>query len=265
MPIILVTNDDGIDSPGLKAAVEAVLQLGTIIVLAPSIQQTATGRGLFGDKGLSLESVEFMVNDVKVEAYHCNCSPALIVRHGFRTILKDIKPDLLVSGINYGENLGINITSSGTIGAALEGASFGVPGIAISKQTDVSTHLNYTDQEWSASMYFLQKFAKIMLGSRLPDDVDLLKIDVPDDASPSTNWRVTNLARSPYYVKEIENPALESKLGDGMTRIQFDEEYIDHSSDIYAIAKEKIVSVTPVSLDMTSRVELKELGQMLNR
>ncbi len=262
MPTILVTNDDGIDSPGLKAAVEAVFPLGNIIVLAPNIQQTATGRGLFGDKDLTLQSAEFIVKDVNVEAYHCNCSPALIVRHGLRTILRDAMPDLLISGINYGENLGINITSSGTIGAALEGASFGVPGIAISKQTDVSTHLHYSDQDWSASIHFLKKFAKRMLASRLPDDVDLLKIDVPENASPSTRWGVTKLARCAYYFKTIENPTLDSKLGEGQTIIKVDGDNIDQSSDIYAIAKEKIVSVTPVSLDLTSRVQFEELYQI---
>lgn len=264
MSTILVTNDDGIDSPGLKAAVEAVSSLGTIIVLAPSIQQTATGRGLFGDKELCLESTEFKVKGDIVEAYHCNCSPALIVRHGFRTILKDSKPDLLVSGINYGENLGTNITSSGTVGAALEGASFGVPGIAISKQTDVFSHLKYTDQDWSASIYFLRKFARIMLDSVLPSDVDLLKIDVPEDASPSTNWELTRLARGGYYSKEIDNPTLRSKLGEGQTTIKVDEDNLDELSDIYAIAKKRIVSVTPVSLDLTSRADFKELHKRLS-
>jgi len=259
MPTILVTNDDGIESPGLKAAVEAVFPLGNVIVLAPSLQQTATGRGLFGDKELSLEPAELIIQGVDVEAYSCNCSPALIVRHGFRTILKDSKPDLLVSGINYGENLGINITSSGTIGAALEGASFGVPGIAISKQTDVSTHLSYTDQDWSASIHFLRKFATILLASKMPGDVDVLKIDVPENALPSTRWEVTTLARSAYYYKTIDNPTLKSKLGEGRTTVKVDEKTLDQSSDIYAIAKEKIVSVTPISLDLTSRVEFEKL------
>jgi 5'-nucleotidase len=259
MATILVTNDDGIDSPGLKAAVEAVYPLGKIVVLAPSIQQTATGRGLFGDKALRLESTELTIQGETIEAYRCNCSPALIVRHGFRTILNDSKPDLLVSGINYGENLGVNITSSGTVGAALEGASFGVPGIAISKQTDVSTHLSYTDQDWSASIHFLRKFAEIILASKLPDDVDVLKIDVPENASPFTRWRLTRLARSAYYYKTIDKPSLKSKLGEGQTTVKVDEKTLDQSSDIYAIAKEKIVSVTPISLDLTSRVEFKEL------
>ena len=212
MPTIIITNDDGIGSPGLRAAVEAVCSLANIIVIAPSSQQTGMGRGLVGEKDLCLSPTDYTINDKRIEAYHCNCSPALIVRHGLRTILNNTKPDLLISGINYGENLGFNITSSGTVGAALEGASFGIPSIAISKQTDISSHHRYTEQDWEASIHFLEKFTKSMMGSRLPYDVDLLKIDIPDGASTSTKWEITTLARSGYYSKEIIRPSLKSKL-----------------------------------------------------
>ena len=264
MTTILLTNDDGINSPGLRAAAEAVSFLGTIIIIAPSSQQTGTGRGLFGDKDLCLVQTEYSVNNKNVEAYHCNCSPALIVRHSLRTILKNSKPDLIISGINYGENLGFNITSSGTVGAALEGASFGVPGIAISKQTDISTHHSYSKQDWTASTHFLKKFSKSILVSGLPADVDLLKIDIPNDASISTEWRLTTLARSPYYSKEIEKPSLKSKLGDGKTVIKVDQATLNKDSDIYAIFKKRIVSVTPISLDLTSRVKFAELKEKLD-
>jgi 5'-nucleotidase len=195
MTTLLITNDDGIHSPGLRAAAEAVSSLGTLLIIAPSSQQTGTGRGLFGDKNLCLLPIEYRVNNKNVEAYHCDCSPALIIRHSLRTLLKDAKPNLIISGINYGENLGFNITSSGTVGAALEGASFGVPGIAISQQTDVASHHIYSEQDWTASMHFLTQFSKSILASGLPADVDLLKIDIPDVASTSTEWRLTTLAR----------------------------------------------------------------------
>ncbi len=263
MSTILITNDDGINSPGLRAAAEAASSLGRVIVIAPSSQQTGTGRGLFGEKDLCLLPTDYRVNNTNIEAYHCNCSPALIVRHSLRTILIDSQPDLIVSGINYGENLGFNITSSGTIGAALEGASFGIPGIAISKQTDISSHHTYTEQDWAASIYFLKKFSLAILGSGLPFDVDILKIDVPSDASTSTEWQLTTLARSAYYFKEIEKPSLDCKLGDGITVINVDESILDDASDINAIHKERIVSVTPISLDLTSRIEFQKLKEVL--
>jgi 5'-nucleotidase len=263
MSTIVITNDDGIDSPGLRAAAEAVVSLGTLIIIAPSSQQTGTGRGFFGEKDLRLLPIEYTVNGITVEAYHCNCSPAFIVRHSLRTILKNRIPNLLVSGINYGENLGFNITSSGTVGAALEGASFGIPGIAISKQTDIPSHHNYTEQDWDASIYFLKKFSKSILKSCLPPDVDVLKIDIPDEASISTKWEFTTVAKSGYYFKEFDDPSLKSILGDGKTVIKVDESNLDQQSDIYAFSVKKVVSVTPLSLDLTSRINFDELKNCL--
>ncbi len=260
---ILITNDDGIDSPGLRAAVKAVLDLGDVTIVAPSHQQTGAGRGLTGDKSSYLKSIEYHVNGRKIPAYHCECSPALIVRHSLATIFKENIPDLLVSGINYGENLGINITSSGTIGAALEGASSGIPGIAISKQTDIESHHRYTEQDWEASSFFLNWFAKSLLSTKLEADVDVLKIDVPGDATRFTGIKMTRLAKVAYYSKAIENPTITSRIGDGKTIIKVNGADLDPQSDIYAFAIDRLVSVTPLSVDLTSRVKLSDLHKML--
>ena len=260
---ILITNDDGIDSPGLRAAAEAVFHLGKVTIVAPSHQQTGSGRGLTGDKQAFLKPIEYQINGRNIPAYHCECSPALIVRHSLRTIFKDNIPDLLVSGINYGENLGINITSSGTIGAALEGASFGIPGIAISKQTDIESHHKYTDQDWAASSFFLNRFATSLLSANFKNDVDVLKIDVPSDATHLTEFKITRLAKVAYYSKAIENPTIKSRIGDGKTIIKLNNANLDPESDIYAFAIDKFVSVTPLSVDLTSRVKLSELQKML--
>jgi len=260
---ILITNDDGINSPGIRAAAEAASTFGKVCVVAPTNQQTGAGRGIFGNRDLSLTPAQFEMNGSRVEAYHCDCSPALIVRHSIRTIFKEAKPDLVISGINYGENLGFNITNSGTVGAALEGASFGIPGIAISKQTEISSHHQYTEQDWSVSVHFLRKFIAATLESKLPFDVDVLKIDIPNDSTESTDWKITNLAKNVYYFSEIDNPSLNSRLGESKTTIRVDEETLDKNSDIYAFYVQKVVSVTPISLDMTSRVNLDELKEAL--
>lgn len=256
---ILITNDDGIDSPGIKAAVESVLDLGTITVVAPTTQQTGTGRGLTGNKHNSLLPYDYVVKGLKIRAFHCDCAPALIVRHSLRTLFNGYAPQLLVSGINYGENLGSNVTCSGTVGAALEAASYGIPSIAISKQTGIESHHVYTDQDWSASMYFLNYFSKRLLKQRTYDDVDVLKIDVPDSATKATEWRITNLAKSAYYQKAPELIRADSPVNTGETVINFDQKTIDRNSDIYALAIERVVSVTPLSNDLTSRVSLEDL------
>jgi 5'-nucleotidase len=261
---ILITNDDGIESPGLRAAVESVLNIGNVTVVAPSHQQTGAGRGLIGDRQSSLQRIDYQVNSSTIRAYHCECSPALIVNHSLKTIFKENKPDLLVSGINYGENLGINITHSGTIGAALEASSYGIPSIAISKQTDIDSH-KYTDQDWTAAVYFLNRFAKTLLKGKLHADVNVLKIDVPSDATPLTKWKITKLAKVGYYSRIIENANAHSKISDGRTIINIDRENLDPKTDIYAFAIDKLVSITPLSVDLTSRIKPSDLQVMLGK
>ena len=256
---IAITNDDGIDSPGLQAAVQAVVDLGRITIVAPTDQQTATGRGLTGNKQSKLEKVSYSGDETDIAAYHCPCSPAQVVRHAMFTLFRFDKPDILISGINYGENLGNMISCSGTVGAALEATSHGVAALAVSKQTDIASHHNNTSQDRRAAAYFLRKFTRLVLGRKLPADVDLLKIDVPDGADEDTGWQMTRLSRSSYYTKHLDNTSIDTRVCDFKTRIRVAEEEVESDSDIYALAVDKQVAVTPLSLDFTSRVDLGSL------
>lgn len=256
---ILITNDDGINSPGLRAAAEAVFDLGEVFVIAPTYQQTGTGRGLTGDKESKLQPMEYMIHGSSLPAYHCNCSPALIVRHCLETIFNNDQPSLLISGINYGENLGSSITCSGTVGAALEAACLGIPSIAISKQTDISSHHKYTEQNWEATAYFLRYFSNILLDGKMMKDVDALKIDVPEQATKNTDWKFTKVAKCGYYFKELENPNANTLLNEGVTKIVINESVLDINSDIHTFAIQRLVSVAPISVDLSSRVEFNEL------
>lgn len=260
--IILITNDDGIESPGLKAAVEAVLELGEVFVIAPTNQQTGTGRGLTGDKESKLQPIKYNANGLDLQAYHCNCSPALIVRHSLKTIFKNKKPNLLISGINYGENLGSSITCSGTVGAALEAASVGIPSIAISKQTDIASHHKYTEQNWETTAHFLKYFSNILLNGKMIKDVDVLKIDVPERATKTTEWKLSKVAKCGYYFKEFKNPSKDSLLNEGKTEIIINESTLEKDSDIHTFAIQKLVSVAPISIDLSSRVEFNELKKL---
>lgn len=260
---ILITNDDGIHSPGLLAAVKAVMDIGEVTVIAPSRQQTGMGRSITGDPDARLTPIDYPINGLKVHAYHCKCSPALIIRHSMNTLYAGEKPDLLISGINYGENLGVNITASGTVGAALEGAGFGIPAIAISKQTDIESHHQYTDQDWQAASHFLKYFSGILLDKKMPVDVEVLKIDVPAGADPSTPWQLTRLARTGYYAKVYHDPTKHSRIGDARTEIAFDEKALEPDTDVYAFSIDRAVSVTPLSLDNTSKTNFTSLHEML--
>lgn len=255
--LILITNDDGIESPGLKAAVEAVLELGEIIVVAPSKQQTAMSRALCGAKDEYFRKIDFIVEASQVKAYHINASPAMTIQHAYNVLFNRVKPDLIISGINYGENLGWDTMLSGTVGAAFQGAAHGTPAIAVSQQTSIENHFNYGRLDWEGAKYFVKLFARQILKEGMPERAKVLKIDVPAGATEKTEWKYTKLAGSHHFFTEIENPHAESKLGEAKVKIYNSGTGISEDTDIHAIMVDKVTAVVPLGMDLT--VNLKPL------
>jgi 5'-nucleotidase len=262
-PLILLTNDDGIASPGLQAAARALAGLGELLVVAPARQQTAMGRSFTGRQGAQLEPVAFEVEGRPVKAFACDGSPATVVAHALRVLCPERMPHLAVSGINYGENLGSSITASGTVGAALEAATWGIRSLAVSQQMPPSSFLHHGDQDWAAAEHFLGRFASRILAAQLPADVDFLKLDVPQGATPSTPWRLSRLSRQRYVETVLDAPHPRSGLGEGRLVVQVDLDTLEKDSDIHAVACERMVSVTPLSLDATSRADFALVRQAL--
>lgn len=252
-PLILVTNDDGIESPGLKAVAEAVADLGELLVVAPRHQQSSMGRSLWGDRDDRLHAWEFEVGGRPVQAFACNGAPALTVLHAIHALCSERRPSLLVSGINYGENLGCNVTLSGTVGACLEAASLGVPALAVSLQTDIELHYQYGDVQWSAAKGFARRFAARLLAERLPQDTDVLNVNVPRNATPQTPCKLTQLSRLNYFSIRMESPHSGSRIRDGRVGVYLEQSRVEEGSDIRALAYEHVVSVTPLSLNLTAR------------
>ncbi|MBI5209329.1 MAG: 5'/3'-nucleotidase SurE [Elusimicrobia bacterium] len=251
---ILVCNDDGIGSPGLRAAAEAVAGLGDVVVVAPARQQTAAGRSLIGRPGARLAAVDFRAGRRRCKAYRIDASPAMLVQHAMAVLFARRLPDLVVAGVNYGENMGTTVTCSGTVGAALEAASFGVPALAVSLQTGVEHHMTYGDLDWAAARHFTGFFARRMLRRRSPRDVDVLNVNIPSSADASTPWRVTRTSRQAYFIFELRRPSVRARVGDGKVRVDVDLAGLEADSDIHALMRDRVVSVTPLSLDLTSRV-----------
>jgi 5'-nucleotidase len=190
-------------------------------------------------------------------------TPAQSVLHAVLEIMPK-KPDLVVSGINYGENIGSGVTISGTVGAALEGAAMGVPALAISLQMETQYHLSYSAEvDFSMGGHFTELFARMLLEKRMPADVDVLKVDIPSEATIDTPWEITRQARHRYY----ESYAPDRKNWDepGYVRYRQLEDYgvVPEGTDVHTIRVKKLISVTPLSLDLTSRTDLKELGKLL--
>jgi 5'-nucleotidase len=265
-PCILVTNDDGIRSPGLRAAVAALAPLGELVVAAPLEQYSGAGRSFAQKSRGRLERVQIEWPGGAVGAYGVDGSPTQAALHAL-VELAPRRPDLAVVGINYGENLGNGITASGTVGAALEMASAGIPALAVSRQVASKYYLTHsTEIDFTAAAHFVQLFAKRLLayGGGLGEDVDLLKIDVPEDATPDTPWRVTRVSRQRYF--EILPPQRETIEHEGPLgyRIRVDEAALERDSDIYALLFDRVVSVAPISVDLSSRVDRGRLQALLS-
>ena len=266
-PLILFTNDDGIASPGLWAVAGVFAEVGDILIVAPRQQQSGMGRSLPSTSEGRIYPYELPQNgkSYPYTAFAVDGTPAQAVQHGVLE-LADRLPSLVVSGINYGENVGNGVTISGTVGAALEAASIGIPAIAISQQMNQDLHLSYsTDVDFSAGAGFALQFGKWLIDhAQRPDDVDVLKIEIPADATPNTAWRTTRLSRRRvFWPTRPEREAL-SDVGKLGYHFDADPSQAEPDSDVYAVLHERIVAVTPLSLDLTSRTDLFRLRQILN-
>ena len=259
---ILLTNDDGIQSPGLWAAAAALSRLGYVTIAAPREQVSGFGRSLPRTSDGRIEKITLQINGQEWPVYAVGGSPAQVVQHATLEIMPG-PPHLVVSGINYGENVGTGITISGTVGAAMEGAALGIPSLAISLQILGNNYLEYSDLDFSAAGYFTHLFAKMLLEQTFPPDVDLLKVEVPHGATPETPWRMTRLARHRYYLPVVERPGKwdEPYYIEGRPQVSPDE--VPPDTDIYVLLFDHLVSVTPLSMDFTSRVDLQKLEAYL--
>ncbi len=256
-PLILLTNDDGIKSPGIHAAARYLAPLGEVILVAPRDQSSASGRSHPLTSDGRIEKITCCFDDLDLPAYAVGGSPAQCVARALVQVL-DRKPDLVVSGINYGENFGTGITVSGTIGAALEAASFSIPTLASSLQLrDISDFDKFNpDVSFDAAAFFTAKFAQIILDHRLPEQVDLLKIEIPAAATHDTDWRMTRLARHMYYEPGFD-PQFEWDEPSRLTyQIKVNPEDVPPDSDIHTVIFDEMVSVTPLTIDFTAPIDL---------
>lgn len=167
-PVILVTNDDGITAPGIRALVEAVKDLGHVVVVAPDSPQSGMGHAITIGKPLRLYKVEVFEG---IESWQCSGTPVDCVKLARDKILHR-KPDICVSGINHGCNHSINIIYSGTMSAAMEAAIEGIPSVGFSLYD-----FNY-DADFTVAGEVANTITKRMLQSPLPEHT-LLNVNIP--------------------------------------------------------------------------------------
>jgi len=260
-PLILITNDDGINSPGLHAAAAVVADLGELLIMAPSRQQTGAGRSYPANVDHTIHNITLSLDGRDYPAYTADVSPAQAVL----LAVKQLTPrpiDLCISGINYGENIGSGVTISGTVGAAIDAACSNIPAIAVSLETPKELHHSLSpDIDFSVAAHFARHFAQEVLVKGLPRGVDLLKVDVPDTATPETPWRMASISRQRYY-DLVHGPRDEPHDPDDIDyRINLIRELVEPESDVYAFAIDRLVAVSPMTVDLTAPVALSKITQ----
>lgn len=263
-PLILITNDDGIRSRGLLAAASACDLLGDLLIVAPAHQQSAVGRAKPpGSSGRIFEE-KLVVNDRTITGYAIEGTPAQVVEYAV-VELADRPPALVVSGINFGENIGEGITTSGTVGAALEAASFGLPALATSLQTDPKHYFTHdAELDFAVAAHFVRLVAMAVLKHGLPPGADLLKIDLPSHATLETPIRWTRLSR-PRYFYPVPKPRQALSDPSPMGYVQHAEPaLLAADCDVRAVVLDHVVSVTPLVIDMTAPIDLQELDHWFN-
>lgn len=163
-PLILVSNDDGITAPGIGFLVQVMKEIGNVVVVAPDSPQSGMGHAITVGNSLRLDKVNMFEG---VEAYECSGTPADCIKLAKHYVLKELKPDLVVSGINHGANTSVSVLYSGTMSAAIEAAIEGLPAIGFSlcdfKQ----------DADFSHVLPFVKKIALEALKSGIPQGVAL--------------------------------------------------------------------------------------------
>jgi len=254
IPLIVLVNDDGIQSPGLGALAQQIVGLGEVLIVAPRDQQTSTGRSITG--GGVAEPVDFPIDGKRVRAFAVAASPAMAVRYAI-LVYAERRPALVVSGINYGENVGNSVTISGTMGAALEAASMGFPVLAASRVVHAKYHFTHSDEiDFTVAAHFAKKFARRILERGMPRGADVVNLNVPENARATTPWRWTRVSRRNYYRSVITQTPRGKSLD--TYELCLDPETPEPDSDVRAVMIDHVVSVSPLTLDMTARVAEKE-------
>lgn len=246
-PTILISNDDGIESDGIKALWREIRKFAEVIVVAPNTQQSAVGHSI-----TVANPVRYRKNliDKNFYGYAVEGSPADSVKLAVRNILSNKKIDLLLSGINHGANTAINIIYSGTVSAATEGTILGIPSIALSLAS-------FTYRDFSAASKFASKIAKIVLRKGLPKGT-LLNVNIPAVSQDKIKGvLITKQGKSVWddqYESRFDPNNREYFWLTGRMKILDNDIEFDQTA-----IGENYISVTPVHYDLTDYSLMDEL------
>jgi 5'-nucleotidase len=252
---ILLTNDDGISAPGLQATRRALRELSgvEVDVIAPDSNRSATARSITTRSPLSIEEIEFDDGD---RGYATDGTPVDCVRFAELELLGG-RPDLIVSGINHGANLGDDITYSGTVAAALEGIVLGIPAVALSQQSS-GGGMGYVSGrfDFGFAAAFAARLVQRLATESMPE-ATLINVNCP--AGEPQGVEVTKIGKR-IYNDELKLVGEDSEGGRRRYEIygwQPGYEEIE-GTDLFAVAQGRI-SVTPIHFDLTDHGGLERL------
>jgi len=247
---ILISNDDGVESIGLRALAEALAPLGEVVVCAPDREQSATSHSISLHRPLRLEELPPWGDKGQIRRFAVDGTPTDAVYVGINHVLKGEAPALVASGINRGANLAHDILYSGTVSAAMEGVVLGVQAFAISL-------VGRGTRDWAPSASFAQKLAAQMLARPLPEGT-LLNVNVPP--GEPQGCAITRVGRRTYAATVVEKM---DPRGRAYYWIGGDEQAHQDvpGSDCNAVFDGRLISVTPLHLDLTQGQLVEELSR----
>lgn len=250
LPVILITNDDSITAPGIRALTEAALPFGKVVVVAPDKPQSGMGHAITIGHHLRLEKVSFMDG---VEAYTCSGTPVDCVKLAVDKVLHR-KPTICLSGINHGANHSINVIYSGTMSAALEASIESIPSIGFSL-LDLSAEADFTAAKHFANIIIAKLLADKNVDKHLCLNVNIPKLPV----ALIKGIKICKQSYAKYEEKFVERTDPHGKKYYWLTGefVNFDK---SKDTDVWAL-KNNYVSVVPVQFDLTHHILKEKLSK----
>jgi 5'-nucleotidase len=247
---ILISNDDGVYSNGIYELAKRMSRLGKVSVVAPDREQSAIGHAITMHQPLRCSKVK--LHELDIDAWSVNGTPADCIKLGVETLL-GTRPDLIISGINNGENLGTDVIYSGTVSAAIEGSIFNIPSIAISYEKRGETDFTLAAE---AAVNMIEEVLKFATGTNI-----LLNINIPEIENIN---ELKGVKIGKLGVKKYRNNFEERKDPRGNSYYWLAGELIENEigedTDIYAV-RNGYISMTPLKVDLTDYDDMARLKE----
>lgn len=247
---ILIANDDGIYSAGLYELAKEMLRFGKVSVVAPDREQSAIGHAITMHQPLRCKKI--VLQDLDIVAWRVSGTPADCIKIGIETLLPE-RPQLIVSGINKGENLGTDVIYSGTVSAAIEGSIFNIPSIAVS-------YAGSNDEGFRLAATAAADIIGQLLQKGLPHKLININIPEVDALEEIKGVKIARLGSKRYRNSFEERTDPRGKAYYWLAG-ELMEEAIEEDTDIYAL-RNGYITITPLHADLTGYDEMDGLRQL---